>query len=105
MAPGEGGTVCLTCGRDFGVQQAHFPVDKGMGGRSKAEDALLPRVPLCLWCPDWLHRADPIVEERLEAKAPDWWIQCGCWDFARPLFEKWQARRAYLRALKEGHDD
>ena len=102
MAPGEGGTICLCCGWRGVIQNAHFPVDKGMGGRSKLEDARLPRVPLCLWCHDRLHHADPGVERALEERAPDWWIQCGCWDLARPLFENWQARRAYLRALKEG---
>ena len=105
MAPGEGGKVCLVCGRDHPVQDAHFPVARGAGGRSKACDARLPRIPLCLWCHDRQHHADPEVERIIEAKAPDWWIQCGCWELARPLFEKWQARQAYLRALKEGHDD
>ena len=89
---------CLCgCGRGP-CDAAHFPVAKGMGGRSKEEDDKLPRVPLWWECHVALHTGDRDMTARVIAKAETYWRQTGQWELAKPLFEAYLAKRAYLEA-------
>jgi len=93
---------CLVCecGRVL-LQKAHFPIHRGMGGRSEEEDAKLPKVWLCLFCHNRMHHGEPWTIARLIERAPAYWKEAGEWDVAQPVFETWLAKQEYLRAMRE----
>lgn len=90
---------CLICGRGGTLHDCHWPIAKGMGGRSKAEDAKLPRVPMCFRHHiEGEHGADHDIIEILIARAPGYWESIGKWEQYRETFEKWVELYRYKQA-------
>lgn len=46
------------------------------------------------------HTADRDVTETLIALAPDFWQEIGIWERARPYFEAYLSRRAFMEACQ-----
>lgn len=88
---------CLVCEARYGLEDAHFPYDIGMGRRRKS--VVLPTVPLCLKCHGLEHLNDPETIATLIERAPDYWRSREEWEFARPYLERYLARREYLEAF------
>jgi hypothetical protein len=90
---------CLCgCGRGP-CDEAHFPKHTGLGRKRRKDDGL-PKVPLYHACHMRLHSGDPEMTARVIAKAETYWRQSGQWELARPYFEAYMAKRAYLEAVR-----
>jgi hypothetical protein len=68
-----------------------------MGRNRKRVD--LPIVPMCHVCHMRQHEGHGPTIERLIRKAPLYWQATGQWDKAMPYFERFMARREYLRKV------
>ena len=94
---------CVCCQKAKATDEAHWPIAKGMGGRSKAEDAKLPRLPLCHECHMAEHKYVN-VRERLIEVAPEYWRWVGKWDENREVFETWlsglRLKQQFMEAQK-----
>ena len=90
---------CLVCGSTYQVENAHWPKAVGIGrSRKKVK---LPTLPICIRCHEFgQHMGDETITLTLIAKAPDWWRMHDEWEFARPWYERFVAKREYLEAVR-----
>ena len=83
------GERCLLCASSQ-TENVHFPVSKGMGGRSKEEDEKLPKIRLCVPCNRFgLHKGDHEIVEALIERSPLCWKVQGTWEGYQEVFELW----------------
>ena len=102
-----GGTVplylpCLVCGKHGPSHEAHWPVAKGMGGRSPEEESKLPKVPMCFECHIGGEHtsASERVTKRLIARAPGYWQDRGEWEAYQETFERWASLYEHKRGQR-----
>jgi len=89
-------THCLVCnGPD--LENCHWP--EAVGNRKRKKHPELPVVPMCRVCHMRQHEGHGPTIERLIRKAPLYWRATGQWDKAMPYFERFMARREYLRKV------
>jgi hypothetical protein len=92
---------CLACGSAFQVERAHWPYAVGMGRKRKKVD--LPTIPLCIRCHEFgQHMGSQEVIELIIARAPGYWIAEGTWENARPYYERYLSKRAYILETARG---
>ena len=79
------------------VDEAHWPVAKGMGGRKRSDD--LPRIPLHHECHMALHHGAEDVTAAVERWAPAYWTGIGVWEEAMPVLCRYMSRAIYRRRV------
>ena len=89
-------THCLVCNAP-NPETCHWPEAVGMGRNRKRVD--LPIVPMCHVCHMRQHEGHGPTIERLIRKAPLYWQATGQWYKAMPYYERFMARREYLRKV------
>jgi len=87
---------CLICGAPY-PENCHWPEAVGMGRNRRKVN--LPVVKMCHSCHMRQHAGDEAVIEALIRKAPEYWQATGQWDKAMPYFERFMAKREYLRKV------